>query len=88
MYQKAFTTVFGKLFNPRRNEARPQLCQNHMFVGKREAPPTRPRRFGGLQRHAEPRRPNSRKFMRRRREWKFLPLGNLQFGLCFAWQPY
>ena len=42
MCQKAFTTVFGKLFNPRRNEARPQLCQNHIVLagisglGKRE----------------------------------------------------
>ena len=48
-----------------------------MFVGKREVPPTRPRRFGGLQRHAKPRRPYSVKFMWRRRDWKFLPLGNL-----------
>ena len=36
-------------------------------------PPTRPRRFGGLQRHAEPRRPYSGKFRRRRRSSCNLP---------------
>ncbi len=47
MCQKAFTTVFGKLFNPRRNEARPQLCQNHMVSAQLRNQPTPGTSCGG-----------------------------------------
>ena len=51
-----------------------------LVCGQARSAPTRPRRFGGLQRHAEPRRPYSSKFRRRRRDWK---RGSVRRSLLF-----